>query len=132
MRPNFIKTYLKADDDEKMDLLASICEPLDSEFYDFLFNQLQHYEDEDEFVLVEIIKVLSLYSPTNKYRTTINLFFEIVNKSDDDLLQSYALQGLEHLDLTQQDYEKINDIKNITANDDLKAVADMILLRKKS
>lgn len=131
MHPNFIKTYLKASDDEKMDLLASIFEPLDSEFYDFLFNQLQHYE-EDEFVLVEITKVLSLYSPTNKYRTTINLFFEIVNKSDDDLLQSHALQSLEHLDLTQQDYEKINDIKNTTANDDLKAVADMILLRKKS
>ena len=130
MTSSFNQTYLSADDDDKMELLANITQPLTPEAFKFLFTQLGEYEDEDEFVMIEIIKVLALYSPNEKHKDVIKLLFQIIKNSDDELLQSHAMHGLEHLNLSQKDYENITKIKNSTDNENLQAIADMIFLRK--
>jgi succinate dehydrogenase flavin-adding protein (antitoxin of CptAB toxin-antitoxin module) len=110
MNKNFIEKYKSSDEDEKMDMLINVIEQIDDDIYQFLLEQLN--SEDDEFVLVEIIKVLSLYSPAKYNDEIIQILFEIIESSDDDLVQSYAIQGLDHLNLSEMDYKKIKDIDN--------------------
>lgn len=129
MNTDFIKKYRSSDEDEKMDILMNVTEQIDDNLYQFLLNELG--SETDEFVLVEIIKVLSLYSPIKYNNELVERFFEIIENSDDDLVQSYAMQGLEHLELLDSDYKKINEIIDKTENEDLAASGRMLILRKK-
>lgn len=129
MNTDFIKKYRSSDEDEKMDILMDVTEQIDDNLYQFLLNELG--SETDEFVLVEIIKVLSLYSPLKCNNELVERFFEIIENSDDDLVQSYAMQGLEHLELLDSDYKKINEIIDKTENEDLAASGRMLILRKK-
>lgn len=129
MNTDFIKKYRSSDEDEKMDILMNVTEQIDDNLYQFLLNELG--SETDEFVLVEIIKVLSLYSPIKYNNELVERFFEIIENSDDDLVQSYTMQGLEHLELLDSDYKKINEIIDKTENEDLAASGRMLILRKK-
>lgn len=128
MKVDFISKYNSSDEDEKMDILLGITDQIDDDLYKFLFNELN--SETDEFVLVEIIKVLSLYSPIEYNNELVKIFFEIIENSTDDLVQSYSMQGLEHLKLSDVDYKKINEIINKTDNEDLTASGRMIICKK--
>lgn len=128
MKIDFISKYNSSDEDEKMNMLLDITEWIDDDVYKFLLNELN--SEIDEFVLVEIIKVLSLYSPIEYSNELVEIFFEIIENSTDDLVQSYAMQGLEHLKLSDIDYTKINDIIDKTDNEDLAASGRMIIYKK--
>lgn len=128
MKIDFISKYNSSDEDEKMNMLLDITEWIDDDVYKFLLNELN--SEIDEFVLVEIIKVLSLYSPIEYNNELVKIFFEIIENNTDDLVQSYAMQGLEHLKLSDIDYTKINDIIDKTDNEDLAASGRMIIYKK--
>lgn len=128
MKIDFISKYNSSDEDEKMNMLLDITEWIDDDVYKFLLNELN--SEIDEFVLVEIIKVLSLYSPIEYNNELVKIFFEIIENSIDDLVQSYAMQGLEHLKLSDIDYTKINNIIDKTDNEDLAASGRMIIYKK--
>ena len=110
MNKNFIEKYKSSDEDEKMDMLINVIEQIDDDISQVLLEQLN--SEDDEFVLVKIIKVLSLSSPAKYNDEIIQILFEIIESSDDDLVQSYAIQGLDHLNLSEMDYKKIKDIDN--------------------
>lgn len=128
MKSEFICKYNSSDEDEKMDILMSVTEQIDHHVYKFLLNELD--DEIDEFVLVEIIKVLSLYSPIEYNNDLVKKFFQIIEDSDDELVQSYAMQGLEHLKLSDVDYKKIGEIIDKTDNEELVASGRMIIYRK--
>lgn len=128
MKSEFICKYNSSDEDEKMDILMNVTEQIDNNVYKFLLNELD--DEIDEFVLVEIIKVLSLYSPIEYNNDLVKKFFQIIEDSDDELVQSYAMQGLEHLKLSDVDYKKIGEIIDKTDNEELVASGRMIIYRK--
>ena len=94
-----------------------------------MLNEL-NFED-DEFVLIEIIKVLSLYSPSEYNKELVKKIFEIIKSSDDDLIQSYAMQGLGYLELSDMDYKIIKEIIKQTDNENVVASGSMILCKNK-
>lgn len=127
MNTKFINKYNSSDEDEKISILINIIEQIDDDIYQFLLDELI-YED-DEFVLIEIIKVLSLYSPVKYNDELVRKFFEIIECNDDDLIQTYAMQSLGHLKLLDLDYKKIKDIIEKKDNEDLVASGRMVLHR---
>ena len=127
---NIISLYLAADDDDdnKMNILLDIVEDIDLKTYDFFLKELDD-KDLDEFVAIEIIKVISLYSPESESEKTIQTLFLLLENNDDDLVRVYALQGLEHLPLMDNHYNTIQKIAKFSPDEDLQATAQMILLR---
>lgn len=129
MKADFIGKYNSSNEDEKMEILINITEKINDTIYQFLFSELNN--EDDEFVLIEIIKVLSLYSPTEYNDELVRKFFKIIKDSDDDLVQAHTMQGLEHLKLSSEDYKIIKEIIDKTDSEDLAAGGRMLLLKHK-
>lgn len=123
---DIVASYQTANDDAKMDILSGIIDDLDLSTYKFLLGEL-HNDDLDEFVAIEIIKAISLYSPKSKSEKTIQALFSIVENSDDDLVKIYALRGLGYFTLTENYYNSIKEIMESSSNDDLRATAREVL-----
>lgn len=126
---DIVSKYMASeDDDEKMDILLNITENIDLDTYEFLLKELNS-KHIDEFVAVEIIKVVSLYSPSSQQDQTIQVLFSIIENNYDELVRTYALQGLEHLPLIEKHYQLIQNIAQSEVDEDLKATAEVILVR---
>lgn len=128
MKEIISKYMASEDDDEKMDILLDITENIDLDTYEFLLKELNS-KHIDEFVAVEIIKVVSLYSPSSQQDQTIQVLFSIIENNYDELVRTYALQGLEHLPLVEKHYQLIQNIAQSEVDEDLKATAEVILVR---
>lgn len=128
---NIISLYTAAtDDDDKIEILSEIVEGIDLKTYDFFLKELDD-KDLDEFIAIEIVKVVSLYSPESKLEKTIQTLFSIVDNSDDDLVKVYALRGLGYFSLNDKQCKAIKDIAESNPDEDLQATAQMVLLRAK-
>lgn len=129
-KAQFFKEYQSSDEDDKYDVLSYFYYHsglvVDNEIFEFLNKELDNHKNLDEFLVVEIIKVITKYSDDFYNENTRDKVFNVFLESEEELVWQHALLCLEFETFTPKQIQILKD-KFDEVDEDTQAIIKFIL-----
>ncbi|WP_066802385.1 hypothetical protein [Moraxella oblonga] len=132
-KAQFFKEYQSSDEDDKYDVLSYFYYHsglvVDNEIFEFLNKELDNHKNLDEFLVVEIIKVITKYSDNFYNENTRDKVFNVFLESEEELVWQHALLCLEFETFTPNQIQLLKNKLN-EVDENTQAIIQDILTRQ--
>lgn len=132
-KEQFFKEYQSSDEDDKYESLSYFYYHsglvVDEEIFEFLNKELDNHKNLDEFLVVEIIKVLAKYADDFYNKNTRDKVFNVFLESEEELVWQHALLCLEFETFSPNQIQILKDKLN-EVDEDTQAIIRDILTRQ--